>query len=1311
MNFSQSVINPPSVNMKVPTIRIKKNGKKNFKVIPQQADKDEVPPLKLSRVKKKNYKVIPLQVNAIVNHACSECGASFREQRTLNKHISTHRINQHFEQLPVKKQKVSIANEYSKDVSCDQHKSCFNNKIYAKIWKHRGTSDLLGALKKYRELIQRSIFHHLNKHGPLKFYVTLKVHLYKLDNKSGDRMNEEVYLNGMTRSIMREGDFDQIYDASKNKIWERFDTWMKNGSGYKVDRIENIQLNISKYTPIKGSTYIKTPKSILNKKAVVNVRNQDELCFIWSVLSALYNNAVVNNFGNVYTYSKYLHTLKFDGISMPMQIDDIDKFEKLNDLAINVYSIKHNGSQVNPLRISKIRDKVPINLLLIIGKEKNHYVWIKNFNRLLCYDPTNTAVFCPFCMYGFIKRSNGEEKLRKHIPYCIENGAQRVDLPPIGKRTIKFNDIEKGEKLAFCIYADFECINKPIDDKSNKNTKKITIHEVSGYTFTTISPFYKPKTESYRGSDAGFKFLEAILKEEERIKCLFKKANKEMNPLTPKQQKRYDKAKICYICKEDFKGDSVNNTDEKGEYKGCKVRDHCHFTGKYRGAAHQICNIKFRVIENIPVFFHNLAGYDAHIIFQNLHKVKGIEEPKVLAKSMEKFITFQIGTLHFKDSAQFLGASLEKLVSNLKVKAIKENNMKGVFKNTYNYFNTQWKHIPEDAFELLTRKGVYPYTYFDSFDRFTEDNLPPKELYYNDLSMKHITDEDYDFAHKIWDTFKLQNLGGLHDLYMESDVVLLADIFENFRDFSLHKYELDPAHFCTAPSLSWSAALKYTKVKLDLIIDPDMNIFVDRGLIGGISMIGNHFARANNPELGDLYDKNKQNSYIMLLDCNNQYGWAMSQYLPTGGFEWVNDIGNMQNVSSSETSDMDWSEKIMELADEANVGYMFEIDLEYPQTIHDYHDTYPLAPEHLTIKEEMLSLYQKKLAHKLDIKVGGEKLCLTLQDKCKYICHYRNLKQYLELGLKLKKVHRVLRFEQSPWLKDYIDLNTRLRQEANSKFEEDFAKLMNNSFFGKTCEDVKKYKDIKIVTGEKRAQKLINRPTFSRVKIYNENLAAIQLRKQQVLLNKPRYVGMTILNLSKLIMYDFHYKYIIPKYPGTKLLFTDTDSFCYWIPTDANIYDDMKNNDWMDFSNYNENHSNFHKKFKLIPGKFKDECAGVPILEFVGLRAKMYSILRVDGNIKATCKGVNTAVKREVLKHEHYKDTLKKNKTRMDTMIRIVQDEHQLYTVQTIKCSLSPYNDKKWISKERDEFQSYSFGHYKINEEELIDIMEELCNS
>ena len=195
------------------------------------------------------------------------------------------------------------------------------------------------------------------------------------------------------------------------------------------------------------------------------------------------------------------------------------------------------------------------------------------------------------------------------------------------------------------------------------------------------------------------------------------------------------------------------------------VRDHCHFTGEFRGAAHNHCNRQFRKTFKIPVFFHNMKGYDGHILFSNLAKLKLKNPPKVIAKSLESFISIKLGTVEIKDSLSFLNSSLDKLGKNLKDKGEKEGkSIKDTFPNTYSYFKKYWNHIDEEAFELLTRKGVYPYEFMDSWEKMKEKTLPSKEDYFSQLTGKDISEENYTFASNVWNSFKFKNLGELYDL-------------------------------------------------------------------------------------------------------------------------------------------------------------------------------------------------------------------------------------------------------------------------------------------------------------------------------------------------------------------------------------------------------------------------------------------------------------------------------------------------------------------------------------------------------------------
>ena len=402
-----------------------------------------------------------------------------------------------------------------------------------------------------------------------------------------------------------------------------------------------------------------------------------------------------------------------------------------------------------------------------------------------------------------------------------------------GENFIEFKAIKAMMKIPFTIFADFETLNVKLQgcepNPHQSNTHEKTLHEVSGFTFVTISPYFPTKKQTYRGPDAGKKFLEEIMKEEKRILKLMYESEKTMI-FSSTDEEKYNAAKHCHICKDPFEihQDGLVIPSLKGE----KVRDHCHYTGNFRGAAHNACNLQLKKIKDIPVFFHNLSGYDAHIIFQNIHKADSIPEPKVIAKTMEKFVTFSIGNLKFKDSLHFLNSSLDKLVSNLSEKVKNGKSFQDIFTNTWEFFQNKTGSTDIKAFEMLTRKGVYPYSYMDSFTRFEETSLPPRDAFYNNLKQSHISDEDYDFAQDLWRTFKLKNLGDLHDLYMETDVFLLSDVFETFRDCSLENYGLDPAHFTTAPGLSWAACLKYTNVKLEIPTDADMHLFFNKGLCG-----------------------------------------------------------------------------------------------------------------------------------------------------------------------------------------------------------------------------------------------------------------------------------------------------------------------------------------------------------------------------------------------------------------------------------------------------------------------------------------------
>ena len=496
--------------------------------------------------------------------------------------------------------------------------------------------------------------------------------------------------------------------------------------------------------------------------------------------------------------------------------------------------------------------------------------------------------------------------------------------------------------------------------------------------------------------------------------------------------------------------------------------------------------------------------------------------------------------LVFVDSMQFMNSSLDVLVGNLGSEDFKC--LRGVFGD-------------DEQFKLVKRKGVYPYEWVDRFKKFDWSCLPSKECFFSSLKGKGISDEEYDRACKVWNVFGMKTFSEYHDLYLKCDVLLLCDVFEKFIDICLKYYGLDTCYYFSSPGLAWDAMLKMSGVRLRLIDDIDMHLFIEKGMRGGISYIAKRYCRANN-EFVKGYDSSLEKSFICYWDVNNLYGAAMLEYLRHDEFEWLSD---------DEINGIDFNC----VSAESDVGYILEVDLNYPSKLHELHNDYPLAPEKMRVSKDMLSDYCSGIAEKYDVKVGDvAKLIPNLRDKSCYVLHYRALQLHVSLSMVVKRSHRVLRFKQSDWLKSFFMFNTAKRMNAANEFEKSFFKLIINSVYGKTMENVSKRVNVKLINNEKKYLKVVSRPSFVSQKILDKNLVAVHKIKPVLLLNKPIYVGFSILELSKMIMYDWHYNYFVKKF-NCSLLFTDTDSLVYEIKGNDSVYDEgFRDRELLDFSGY-----------------------------------------------------------------------------------------------------------------------------------------------
>ena len=1091
---------------------------------------------------------------------------------------------------------------------------------------------------------------------PIKVKFVFTCTFIKENLATGKIEETEGYFHTELEIVTDSTDLSKLFDAMTELQLEKVAKFEGEQSGWQFDRVEYFDIHINPFEPISGTSYIPLPKVLADKKAIINVKNEnDDECFKWAVTSAVFPK---ENHGERLNAEIRENSKKFDwtGMEFPVTLRDITKFEKQNPYAINVYGYE---SGVNVLRISKRREVTVINLLLLHKDEMNHYCWIKNLSRLLSSQVDKhdgRKYFCHRCLNPF----NTQSSLDKHLEFCSNHQAVKMTVPineDGSPQFFGFKNRNRKMEVPFVVYADFECYTEKIytcyQDEGRSFTNRYQKHKPSGFCYLIKcfdNAIFEPKLVRHTAEspyeDVPKMFMESL---ESDIKQIYDRFKLPKNPHVSEDERiDYVNATHCHIC-----GSMLGHD---------KVLDHCHLTGKYRGAAHEECNLNYKVPKFVPVIFHNLSGYDGHLFVRNIGESKGkldcipINDEKYISFTKEIVVdsyknkkgkTVEIKrVIRFIDSFRFMAAGLGRLVDNLPQSSLVDV--------------TSWfERVMEDGtdLQLLTRKGVFPYDWFDGFDKLSETHLPPKDEFYSKLYDAEISDEDYQHAQNVWKVFGIESFREYHDLYLELDVLLLADVFENFRDVCRKNYDLDPAWYYTAPGLAWDAALKMTNVRLELLNDPDMLLMIEKGIRGGISMISTRYSKANNPYMKD-YDPSLSTKYITYLDANGLYGCAMGKPLPTHDFRWL----------TEEELVLKWKD----------MPCILEVDMRYQKHLHKLHNDYPLAPERVTVN-------------------GVDKLIPNLSHKRKYIIHHETLKQYLSLGLKVYNIHRGITFKESAWLKPYIDLNTELRTKATNDFEKDFFKLMNNSVFGKTMENVRNRVDVRLVTDESKAKKLVSKPNYHHRTIFCENLVAVQMKKTKLVLDKPIYLGFSVLELSKTIMYDFHYNYIKPKYGGkAKLLFTGTDSLAYEVETD-DFYKDISPDvrDRFDTSNYPEDHPSGIEVGvnKKVGGMFKDEAGGKQIIEFVGLRAKLYSYMMDEGKEEKKCKGVKKAVVKKSISFNDYKDCLFNQKSQRRTMNIIRSHLHDVYTETVNKVALSCEDDKRVVRE--DGIHTYAYGHFR----------------
>ena len=730
-------------------------------------------------------------------------------------------------------------------------------------------------------------------------------------------------INGEEEVFKRWIKSDLIYNHTQqdthNILIQKLDDEQLEGSGFVFQEIEEVISEIYKVKDIQASSYIELPPKYKNSQSIINIKNNDQYCFLWCILA--YSYPVEDNKTITSSYSKHFNKFKLEGLEFPMKVTDIPKFENLNRLStggqqccINVFEL--TGNVLTPIHINTNYDQSQIDLLLY----QNHYCLIIKLHCLINKDSHMKHV-CRRCLTAF----SSQPVLIDHIDRCEKQ--QPTNITFSWKNQLKFEDYYMKVPVPIRVYADFECINQPQKDP------KVLFKQIPiAVGYYIISPF-ESKYYSYFGTECTKWFVNKMFTLEKNASKNFK-TNLE-SEMSQEEEVQFEQAEECWLCE--------NPLDDT------KVRDHDHLTGKYRGAAHNICNIQGqqRSSSFVPIFFHNFSGYDCHLIFEEL-LIQAFEkgyEPKIIPKSMENYVSVQIGCLRFLDSYRFLSSSFDKLVESLdNLPVMDENGFKD---------------------KLFKKKLAYPYEYLN-LDNFQEPLNLTKEDYWSTLTQSYPSDDEIKRTQELIDKNKIKNGRELTMLYLKMDVLQLADVFENFVESSTREYKINPLYSYSLPGYTWKAGLKLTNIKLDYIKCKELLLLLENNIRGGISSV-----------MGSRHVHSDENKQILYIDANNLYGWARSQYLSTSEFE------KLQLPEEYILEQI--VEDLTHCPDNNEFGYFIECDLEYPVEIKEKTINFPFCPYQTKADPDLFSAYMNNV-NQPKYKPTSKLMC-DVTNKSKYMIH------------------------------------------------------------------------------------------------------------------------------------------------------------------------------------------------------------------------------------------------------------------------------------------------------------------------------------
>lgn len=1208
--------------------------------------------------------------------------------------------------------------------------------------------------------------------GPIRFMITIKVTMTRdlFHDNQGSAETVEFYLNSKFRNVRTIFDvYGSLTDALE-QIMRAEDNAESEGSTYCISGVEIGILKILKYEPLVGhgdgfmlhrdvALYLKD-----KMRAIINVQqNTDDSrcnCLLQCILAkkcspqvaATAVHAINPDLASSY-HNLYQH-LNVEGITnFPIGLSDFHILENNNDISINVYTYEEclydidyedqiitdyssSSSSCNqktrkllPLRVSERKPCMECNgddercvhtidLLLLHNfyvekpccsepmcvftgdhcktKRINHYVLIKSLKRFLFSKNKSKNFICRRCFSGFTLFS----QLKWHYDLCYssEHTAQAIDMPSDADRFMRFTQQRYEIALPFVCYLDFEAFLQNVDTpqlnangKTALNTRRIQKHVPCMYSFCIVSDKHEMVVSPYTFYSSDPKFLiedliDTLLRFFRQLKQAYKKSE---SPLlvTAAMEELRDAATHCGTCNREFGPNAKKIFNHRHRIYDVSDPDYL------KGITCVSCNLEYKTTYKMPVICHNFSGYDGKFIIQYLKKFqKAGMQVNVLAKSTEKFLSIRVGPLDFKDSMSFISGSLDAASTILKEDQYK--------------FTRQLFPNPEH-FALMKHKIPFPYNSFKNNESATRlPALLPKNAFYNNIKKTHISDDQYSKLGDIVRTFNLNSLLDLAKHYVKSDVILLADIMTQLRIICFNLFRLDMLHYLSLGSLSWSYMLKNTKASIELTQDVNVYLFVERAIYGGLSFVNNgRYFESNNKDVGNLPVDATRASALFLTDVNSLYG--NTQYRNKLY------IGGAHFLSEDEVKFFDLCRDVQY---NSETGYLVECTVEINERLHPILRHFPILPRKRTIKLNDLSPHTRLKLSELGITLpaaGVTRLIADLNDKEKYIAQGVLLKWCVEkLGVTVRDVTRVLKFKQTNWLNAHVEqlLLNRIKHKDNPLLNK-LCKLCANALFGKSCEDCRKYRHVKIVNSQKSFLKLAAQTYFKNYKKLNDDTYLVELKPARVRLCRPNLIGQQILDLSRLRMYELAFDHILPHYLGNdksmwgiprsiennprtydvQIVYSDTDSLLLHVqfPVHFGHYDCLQGlGDILDTSDFAKDHPLYRARSPLEKmGLLKIEGYPQRLLKAVLIKSKLYTLLYEGENgttkQETKCKGATYNSAKDIT-FQNFVDCIDHNIVIRADQTSIRSYNSQLYTVITSKQILQSIDYKNYYFNDRE---------------------------